>query len=103
MFTSTYKVQMPRGTMIFNITIKCRQLNEQDEQLEFNLTDFCHLWWIGESSQDYKATPHALCLGLWLAISDKIKSSSNSLARDLVAHSVELEAPGLTIRFGLDN
>ena len=102
MFTSTYKVQMPRGTMIFSVVIKCRQLNEQDEQLNFNLTDFCHSWWNSEESKEFKATPHALVLGLWLALSNQVKSQSDSQARDLVIHSTQLEAPGLTIRFGID-
>lgn len=102
MFTSTYKVQMPRGSMIFTISIKCRQLNESDEQLNFNLTDACHVWWNSDESKDYKQTPHSLVLGLWLALSNELKSTSDAQARDLVIEYVELDAPGLGIRFGID-
>jgi len=102
MFTSTYKVQMPRGSMMFTIQFKCRQLNDDDEQLGFNLTDFCHKWWTSEESKHFKQTPHALVLGVWLAISNELKQTSDAQARDLVVQFVELEAPGLTISFGID-
>ena len=93
---------MPKGTMLFLITVACRQLNEQDEILSFNLTEFCHEWWNTSSSGDYKTTPHALCLGLWLALSKQLKETSDSQARDLVVSSIKLNAPGLSTGFTID-
>jgi hypothetical protein len=102
MFTASYTIQMPKGTMLFIITVACRQLNEEDEILSFNLTQACHVWWHSEESNTYKTTPHALCLGLWLALSKQLKETSDSLARDLIVESVKLDAPGLSTGFGVD-
>ena len=102
MFKSTYTVQMPKGTMLFLVTVKCRQLNEGDEVLDFSINELAHQWWVGNESKEYKTTPHALCLGVWLMLSARLKQSSDAQARDVVIHSVKLNAPGLDIEFGLD-
>ena len=102
MFTSTYTIQMPKGTMLFLIVIKCRQLNEQDEPINFNINEACHQWWLSDDSKEYKTTPHALCLGVWLMLSKHLKQTNDAQARDVIIHRVKLDAPGLSIEFGVD-
>lgn len=103
MFKTTYTVQMPQGTMLFKITVKCRQLNKDDDVFNFNINQVCHDWWQNEKSQEFKTTPHALCLGLWLFLSEKIKEDSNYQARDVIVDNIKLDAPGLNISFGVDS
>ena len=100
-FSTSYTVQMPKGTMLFDVTFRCRQLDTNDDVLGFSLKELADVWFGSEEAAEYRGTPHSLVLGFWMKISDTIKQNERG-DRGLVCCSVRLIAPGMETTFGVN-
>jgi hypothetical protein len=95
MFETIYTVQVK--TLIFEISIVCSQLLENDEPISFDLQAELNQWWFDD--KDYKTTPNAITLGVWLKTMELLKADKTYQNRNLTCKSVLFESPSKIVRF----
>jgi|LauGreDrversion4_2_1035121.scaffolds.fasta_scaffold67263_5 hypothetical protein len=95
MFETIYTVQIK--TLLFEISIVCSQLLDNDEPIAFDLSTELNQWWIDD--KDYKTTPNAITLGVWLKTMELLKQDKLYSSRNLTCKSVLFESPSKIVRF----
>ena len=98
MFETIYSVQIK--TLVFEITILCSQLLDNDEPIHFDIYNELNQWWVDD--KEFKTTPNAITLGVWLKVMELLKSDKTYQSRNLTCKYVLFESPSKVVRFTAD-